>query len=61
MEGPHGEVVGAAVVESELFCKVIKRIETVAGVKAFLVLSVAAFNFAVVTWSIGTDKLVSDA
>ena len=44
-------------VDSKLFFKVIKGVETVAGVKAFLIL---AFYLAVVTWCIGADKLVSD-
>ena len=58
---PHGKVVGAAVVDGELLCKVIQGIKAVAGIKPFLVLPVAALHFAVVTWHIGTDELVEDA
>ena len=48
VEGPHREVVGAAVMNGELLCKVIQGVEAVAGVKAFLVLPVAALHLAVV-------------
>jgi hypothetical protein len=34
-EGPHGEVVGAAVVDSQLLGEVIQGIKTVAGVEPF--------------------------
>ena len=56
----HGEVVGAAVVDSELLCEVIQGVKAVAGVKAFLVLPVAALHLAVVARRIGTDELVAD-
>ena len=48
----HGEVVGAAVVDSELSGEVIQGVKAVAGVKPFLVLPVAALHFAIVTWGI---------
>ena len=60
MEGPHREVVGATVVNSKLFCKVIKGVEAVAGIKAFLVLPVATFHLTVVTRGIGTNQFVPD-
>lgn len=41
-EGPHGEVVGAAVVDRKLLCEIVQRIECVAGIESFLVLAVAA-------------------
>ena len=47
--------------DGELLCKVIQGVKAVAGVKAFLVLPVAALHFAVVAWGIGTDELVADA
>ena len=56
----HGEVVGAAVVDSKLHCKVIQREKAAAGVKAFLILAVAALHFAVVARRIGADELVAD-
>ena len=59
-KGPHREVVGAAVVDSELFCEVIQGVKAVAGVKAFLVLPVAALHLAVVAGRVGTDELVAD-
>ena len=60
VEGSHREVVGAAVMDGELLCEVIQGIKTVAGVEAFLVLTVAALHFAVVAWRIGADELVAD-
>ena len=57
---PHGKIVGAAVVDSELFGKVTEGIEAVTGIKAFLVLSVAALYFSVVSGRVRTDELVSD-
>ena len=56
----HGEVVGTVVVDSELHCKVIQGIKAAAGVKAFLILAVAALHFTVVARRIGADELVAD-
>ena len=47
--------------DSKLFGKVVERVKAVAGVEAFLVLSVAAFYLAVVAWRVGADELVPDA
>ena len=47
-EGPHGEVVGAAVVDGELFSKVIQGVKAVVGIKAFLVFPVAALYLPIV-------------
>ena len=41
---PHRKVVGAAVMDSKLLVKVIKREKAVTGIKALLVLPVAAFH-----------------
>ena len=60
VERPHGEIVGAAVVDSELVGKVIKGKERVGRIEAFLIFSVAAFDLAVMAWSIGADQLVPD-
>ena len=49
----HGEVVGAAVVDSELHCKVIQGVKTVAGIEAFLILAVTTLHFTVVARQIG--------
>ena len=56
----HREVVGAAVMDSELLGEVIEGVETVIGVKAFLVLSMASFHLAVVTRRVRTDQLMTD-
>ena len=46
--------------DGELLGKVIQGIKAVAGVKTFLVLSVAAFHLSVVTGRVRTDKLMLD-
>ena len=46
--------------DSELFCEVIEGVETVAEVKALLVLPVAALHLAIVVRCIGTNELVAD-
>ena len=51
------EVVGAAVVSSELLGEVIEGVETVTGVKALLVLAVAARHLAVVARRVGPMRL----
>ena len=58
---PHREVVGAAIVDSELLGKVIQRVKAVGGIKAFLVLPVTALHFSVMAWRIRADELVADA
>ena len=60
-EGPHGEVVGATVVNGELLCEVIQGIKAVAGIEALLVLAVAALHLSVVARGVGADELMSDA
>ena len=57
----HGEVIGAAVVDSELLCEVVQRIKAVAGVKSFLVLPVASLHLSVMAWRKGTDQLMTDS
>lgn len=59
-KGPHEEVVGALVVNSELFCKVIQGLKAVAGVKPFLILPVAALHLVVMTWCVRTNELMPD-
>ena len=46
--------------DGELLCEIIKRIKGVAGIKTFLVFTVAAFNLAVVARGIGPDQLMPD-
>ena len=58
---PHREVVGAAIVDSELLGKVIQRVKAVGGIKAFLVLPVTALHFSVMAWCIRADELMADA
>lgn len=58
---PHREVVGAAVMDSKLCCKIFQGEEGVAGVETFLVFPVAVLHFAIVAGCIGTDQLVPDS
>ena len=60
MKWPHREVVGTAVVDSEMVGKVDERIGLVAGIKTLLILPVAALYFTVGTGSVGTNELVAD-
>ncbi len=61
MKRPHRKVVGASVVEGKLFRKVIQGKEGVGGIEAFLVLFVTALHFTVMSGSVGTNELVSNA
>ena len=61
MNGSHRKVVGSGIVDDELLCKVIQRVEFVARIEALLILTVAALDFAVVPWRIRADQLVLDA
>ena len=47
--------------DGKLLCEVIQGIKAVAGVEAFLVLTVATLHFAVVAWGVRADELVADA
>ena len=55
-KGSHREVVGAAIVDGELLCKVVWRVEAVAGVKTFLILAAAALDLAVVARGIRANE-----
>ena len=59
-EGPHGKVIGAAVMDGELLYKIIQRIEGVAGIEAFLILAVAALDLSVVARCVRTDQFMPD-
>ena len=59
-ERAHREVVGVAVMNSELFLKVNQREERVTRIKSFLVFHVAAFNLAIMSGRIGTDQFMLD-
>ena len=61
MEGSHRKVVGTGMMNGELLCKVIQRVEVVARIEALLILTVAALDFAVVPRRIRADQLVPDA
>ena len=61
MEGFHRKVVGTGMMNGELLCKVIQRVEVVARIEALLILTVAALDFAVVPRRIRADQLVPDA
>ena len=61
VQRPHGEVVGTAVMDGKLLCKVIQEVKAVAGVKAVLILPAATLYFAVASGGIGADELMTDA
>ena len=44
--------------DGELLIKIVQRVKAMTGVKAFLVLPVAALHLAVVAGRVGTDELV---
>ena len=58
IERPHREVVGAAIVDSELFCEIIRREEGMTGIEAFLVFSVTALYLTVMPGCVRLDELV---
>ena len=43
---------------SRLFLKILKRIESVAGVEVLVVLAMTAFHLAIMSWRESTDLLV---
>ena len=57
----HRKVVGTAVVDSKLLCKVVEGIKSVAGIKTLLILAVAALDLTIVPRRVGADQLVADA
>lgn len=61
VERLHGKVVEDAVVDVKLLGKVVQGVKVVAGVKAFLVLSVAVVHLASVLRDIGVGQLIADA
>ena len=61
MKRPHRKVVGTAVMDGKLFLEIIKRKEGMAGIKAFLILTMAALHISIVAWCIRADQPVADA
>ena len=61
IERSHRKVVGAAVMDGELFCKIIQGIKAMAGIEAFLVFPVAAFHLSVVSGGVWAYQLVPDS
>ena len=59
--GLIGKLLERRLMDGELLCKVIQRVEAVARIEALLILTVAALDFAVVPWRIRADQLVPDA
>ena len=57
---PHGEIVTAILVGSELPTKIGERIEGMGIVEAFLVFTVAAFHLAVMPWGVRSNELVTN-
>ena len=77
VERPHGEVVILSLSDSQLFLKILKGIEGmavmvvsrvmrkiiegVAGIEFFIVLSMTALHFPVVSGGVGLNELMPDA
>lgn len=59
-KGSHREVVGAAIVDSELLGEVMQGVKAVTGIKTLLVLPVASLHLAIVARCVGTNELVAD-
>ena len=57
VERPHGEVVILPLSDSQLFLKILKGIEGVAGIEFFIVLSMTALHFPVVSGGVGLNEL----
>ena len=57
----HGKVVGTAVMNSELFFKISQGEGSVDRIKAFLVLPVAALEFAIMPGCVSTNELMPDS
>ena len=51
---PYGQVVGTAIVDGNLLCEIVQRIEGMAEIEAFPVLAMAALDFAVMARGIRT-------
>ena len=60
VERTHGEIIILPLTNGKLFCKINKRIETVRSVEFFVIFSVTAFYFAVMSWGKRLDLLVPD-
>ena len=60
VKGTHGKIVVITLANGELLLKVGKRIELMGSVKLLIVFAVAALNLSIVSWRIGTNKLVTD-
>ena len=60
-ERVHGKVVGTVVIKSDLFLKALQREKGVKRIKAFLVLPVAALEFAIMPGCVRTNELMPDS
>ena len=61
VEWSHGEIVVLTLSDSELFLKVRKVVEFMAGIEFFIILPMAAFYLSVVPGCKGADQLMADA
>ena len=58
----HWEAVIISIIISfELYSEILKREETMRGIKAFVILAMTAFYFSIVSWGKGTNLFVLDA
>ena len=61
VERTHGESVVLSVPDSKLLFKVGERIKAVGSIEVFVVFSMAAFDFPVMSGCVWLDRLVADA
>ena len=61
MKRPHRKVVGTPVVAGKLFCKVIQGKEDMGGIETFLVFSVTALHFTIMSGRVRANELVPNA
>ena len=60
VERTHGKIIILPLTNGKLLHKIIKGIKTMRGIELFVVFSVAAFNFAVMSWCKRFNLLMSD-
>lgn len=61
VERTHGEIIVFSIPDSKLFLEVFKGEELVVSIEILVILTVAAFDLAVVPWRVRLNELVADA
>ena len=61
VERTHGEIIILPLTDGKLFCKIVKRIETMRSIEFLVVFSMTAFNLAVMSGCERSDLLMLDS